>query len=276
MINKGGMKMNRYGVKSKEKDTTALNRYNKEIDKYSEVSVKTKEWIVSKLSKVQDKGYFKDYWKKVNKIKDSGGSYLDLYGELKEDMDIAYNKGDKIYKVLEQLESKGKRYIEVELKLSKIKQNKEKLLAKNPNVKQELNKKNEVKERKDKDKVIGINKSKLLKEGNIIGLEEWLNTYKVNLANHFKLRYEKGYIKSYEYREHMNKLDKYVEMQKDILLSRAYNVVGDIKGIEFGSIGIDGSFNGNVVGVKGKASIYTTLAGGMVQRLHYRVYIKKL
>lgn len=272
MINNGGMKMNRYGVKSKEKDTTALNRYNKEIDKYSEVSVKTKEWIDSKLSKVQDKGYFKDYWKKVNKIKDSGGSYLDLYGELKEDMDIAYNKGDKIYKVLEQLESKGKRYIEVELKLSKIKQNKEKLLAKNPNVKQELNKKKEIKKSKEI-KEDTINK---IKEGNIIGLEEWLNTYKVNLANHFKLRYEKGYIKSYEYREHMHKLDKYVEMQKEILLSRAYNVVGDIKGIEFGSIGIDGSFNGNVVGVKGKASIYTTLAGGMVQRLHYRVYIKKL
>lgn len=269
--------MDRYGNVSKERGTTKLNRFNKEIEKYETNSNKAKEYIDKKLLKVQGEGYFKDYWKKVNKIIDEGGSYLDLESELSLDFDKAYKEGGKVYKELEQITNKGERYIENTMKLNKTLKNKERLISKTPGVKEELG-------NKLKDKESKVVKSKKVKEsgvnvrrkGVVTGLDKWLQTYKVNLTNHYKQRYERGYIKGYEYNEQISKIDKYVEMQKETLLKRAYSVVGEIKGIEFGGIGADGSFNGLVIGEKGKATIYTSLAGGTVQRLHYRVYVKKI
>jgi hypothetical protein len=52
--------------------------------------------------------------------------------------------------------------------------------------------------------------------------------------------------------------------------------VGNIKEANL-TIGIDLSINGTVVGDKGKATVYSIIAGGYnIQKAHYRVLVKEV
>lgn len=266
--------MNRFGIKSKTKDITKLRNYIKDIESYTDKTNVLKKYLDENIPMIQSQGYFKDIIQDINEsIKNK--NYLDFGESTRDDIKKTMDNV-KLNKKMISIDNKATRYVELMIKLNMRKIHKEKLLEDNPDLLKELSntthKKEETIKKKETEKKV-LNK---INNSQIIGLDAWLSNYKVELAKQFKMRFQKGIIKQSEYNDNIRNIDKYVENQKQILLSRAYETVGEIKGIEFGRIGTGGNFEGVVVGSKGKASIHTTLSGGLIQRLHYRIYVNKI
>jgi len=69
-------------------------------------------------------------------------------------------------------------------------------------------------------------------------------------------------------------LDREVATKRKVFLKRITDLVGTITDISFLTIGCNGEINGYVIGDRGRANVRTIMAGGPVQRLHYRVLVK--
>ena len=104
---------------------------------------------------------------------------------------------------------------------------------------------------------------------NIPSLDKWLAEYKeAYIASANK------YMKGWELSNALRNVDQAVTDQKIKIIVRSFEKVGKLTDINFGRIGMDGSFNGTVTGEKGSANIRTILAGGYnIQCLHYRVLV---
>ena len=103
----------------------------------------------------------------------------------------------------------------------------------------------------------------------IPALESWLAMYKVAYIEMVE-KYMDGWEKS----EALRNTDKAVRNQKMNILIRSFPVVGKLEDIQFGTIGMNGEFNGTVRGERGIANIRTIMAGGYnIQCLHYRVLV---
>ena len=104
---------------------------------------------------------------------------------------------------------------------------------------------------------------------NIPSLDKWLAEYKeayIESAN--------KYMKGGELSSALRNVDQAVTDQKIKIIVRSFEKVGKLTDVNFGRIGMDGSFNGTVTGEKGSANIRTILAGGYnIQCLHYRVLV---
>jgi hypothetical protein len=71
-------------------------------------------------------------------------------------------------------------------------------------------------------------------------------------------------------------IEKDGEARKIQFIARINKKVGDIKEANL-TMGIDLSINGTVVGDKGKATVYSIIAGGYnIQKAHYRVLVKEI
>jgi hypothetical protein len=71
-------------------------------------------------------------------------------------------------------------------------------------------------------------------------------------------------------------IEKDGEARKIQFIARINKKVGNIKEANL-TIGIDLSINGTVVGDKGKATVYSIIAGGYnIQKAHYRVLVKEV
>ena len=103
----------------------------------------------------------------------------------------------------------------------------------------------------------------------IPALESWLAMYKVAYIEMVE-KYMDGWEKS----EALCNTDKAVRNQKMNILIRSFEKVGKLVDVDFGTIGMNGEFNGIVIGERGTASIRTIMAGGYnIQCLHYRVLV---
>lgn len=103
----------------------------------------------------------------------------------------------------------------------------------------------------------------------IPALESWLAMYKVAYIEMVE-KHMDGWEKS----EALRNTDKAVRNQKMNILIRSFPVVGKLEDIQFGTIGMNGEFNGTVRGEHGIANIRTIMAGGYnIQCLHYRVLV---
>lgn len=81
--------------------------------------------------------------------------------------------------------------------------------------------------------------------------------------------------------EKWDNVDSIVEKEalakEKAFITKVTKVVGEITDIKALGIGVNGELNGIVVGDKAKAEVETVFAGGYnVQRLHYRVLVKKM
>lgn len=111
----------------------------------------------------------------------------------------------------------------------------------------------------------------ILDDIQIESLNNWLNKYKEQYI--YWVNNNDGFEK-YEKRRYLNDTEMIVRKQKIAIISKSYGKVGNITDIKMEHLGIDGNFNGVVIGEKGTAVIETILAGGYnIQRLHYRVLI---
>jgi len=69
-------------------------------------------------------------------------------------------------------------------------------------------------------------------------------------------------------------IEKDAKSRKAQFIARISKKVGDIKEANL-TMGVDLSINGTVVGDKGKATVYSIIAGGYnIQKAHYRVLVK--
>lgn len=104
----------------------------------------------------------------------------------------------------------------------------------------------------------------------IPSLEEWLKKYKEEYIKSCN-----KYLSGYDLTRALKNVDEAVKEQKIKIIVKTFDKVGKIVDVSFGKIGIDGSFNGTVVGENGIVNIETILAGGYnIQKLHYRVLVK--
>lgn len=126
------------------------------------------------------------------------------------------------------------------------------------------------KEKNKEEKELKASLEKELDNIHIDSLDKWLSDYK------------KAYIEwvnenittSWEKALKLSEVDQKVSEQKLTILVKSYPKVGLITDLEFDRMGNDGTFNGTVTGEKGTCSIRTIIAGGYIQRLHYRVLVK--
>ena len=104
----------------------------------------------------------------------------------------------------------------------------------------------------------------------IPALEAWLANYRIAYTEMCH-----KYFDGFELSMRMNETEKMVRNQKmNIIIIRSFEKVGKLVDVNFGTIGMNGEFNGIVIGERGTASIRTILAGGYnIQRLHYRVLV---
>lgn len=79
-------------------------------------------------------------------------------------------------------------------------------------------------------------------------------------------------------KEHIAKVVNKERVRKEkALMDRVKKAIGKVVDTEYLKIGLTGELEGVIVGENGKVSINTIFAGGYnIQRLHYRVLIKKM
>lgn len=113
--------------------------------------------------------------------------------------------------------------------------------------------------------------------------EVTINGYTVSTYAQFIEHMQKKYSRSnlvvaLEKFEDVDKIiDKEALAKEKAFITKVTKVVGDITDIGGLRIGVNGDINGVVVGDKAKAEVETIFAGGYnIQKLHYRVLVKKL
>lgn len=103
----------------------------------------------------------------------------------------------------------------------------------------------------------------------IPALESWLANYRIAYTEMCH-----KYFDGFELSMRLGETEKMVRNQKMNIIIRSFEKVGKLVDVDFGTIGMNGEFNGIVIGERGTASIRTIMAGGYnIQCLHYRVLV---
>lgn len=279
------------------RDERALESVNKEIDKiklwFDKNNIQLNKWVIE----VQDSGFLKEFNSYKSKWLSSRYSYTwnlskndvdtkNFERYLWEELNIVRALSDKdpsnkkLEKILNKIDSIINKISDMNIKYSSLNINnnkKEKLenIIKQTNASKTPEQiKYEKKEREYNDLKNYIKNE--LPNINIPTLEKWLQEYKELYINWVNNLEASGAIKSWEASQQRMQADRFVEMQKLDILTKAWSKVGRVTKLSFAHIGSDGSFNGFIDGEKGRVQIETILAGGYnIQRLHYRVLVKE-
>mgnify|MGYP003693032241 CR=1 FL=1 len=243
---------------------TKLETLKKEETKIQEWLTKKTDTLSKKIAKVQKAGFLKNL--ETENFKTTSETDAMFVKELNEakNTEAKQNILDTIYSImtsLEEIESKSnrlkkvtKQIKEIEYAVSEVSDETKKALR-------------EIEAQKELRKFI----KEELDNIKIPNLEKWLEDYRTDYINWVNKNLE-GYQQTIALEE----TDQVVRNQKLKIVVRTWEKVGRIQNVEFGRVGKDGSFNGFVIGEKGTVEIETILAGGYnIQRLHYRVLIKK-
>ena len=243
---------------------TKLETLKKEETKIQEWLTKKTDTLNKKIAKVQKAGFLKNLeTKNFKTTSETDAMFVRELNEAK-NTEAKQNILDTIYSVmstLEEIESKSdilkrvtKQIKEIEYAVSEVSDETKKALR-------------EIEAQKELRKFI----KEELDNIKIPNLEIWLEDYRTDYINWVNKNLE-GYQQTIALEE----TDQVVRNQKLKIVVRTWEKVGRIQNVEFGRVGKDGSFNGFVIGEKGTVEIETILAGGYnIQRLHYRVLIKK-